>query len=64
VPEAGALWLFKPSDKGIFQETQRPLNRLLVSDAQIYIDLQKTGLRGPEAADALRKWEGFCRNEI
>jgi len=61
VSEAGAMWLFKPSDKGVFLETQQPLNRSLVSDAQIYIDLQKTGLRGPEAADALRNWEGFCR---
>jgi len=64
VSEAGALWLFKPSDHGVFFETQRHLSRCLVSDAQIYIDLQKTGLRGPEAADALRKWEGFCRNEV
>ncbi len=62
VTEAGALWLFNPSDKGVFLETQRPLNRLLVSDAQIFIDLQKTGLRGPEAAKALRDWEGFCRS--
>jgi len=30
-------------------------------DAQIYLDLQKTGLRGPEQASALRNWEGFCR---
>ena len=32
----------------------------LVTDAQIYLDLKRTGLRGPEAAAALREWEGFC----
>ena len=32
-----------------------------VSDAQIYLDLLKTGLRGPDQAVALRHWEGFCR---
>ena len=33
----------------------------LATDAQIYLDLQKTGLRGPDQAAALRNWEGFCR---
>lgn len=61
VSEVGVLWLFQPRDKGVFLETQRPLNRSLVSDAQIYLDLKNTGLRGPEAAQALREWEGFCR---
>jgi hypothetical protein len=36
----------------------------LASDAQIYIDLKKTGLRGPDAAQALKEWKGFCRSEI
>jgi hypothetical protein len=30
-----------------------------VCDAQIYIDLLQVGLRGPDAARALREWEGF-----
>jgi hypothetical protein len=42
-------------------ETQTRNNLTLVSDAQIYLDLQRTGLRGPDAAAALREWEGFCR---
>jgi len=61
VPEAGNLWLFVPEDEGVFLETARPLRLPVVADAQIYIDLQNTGLRGPDAAQALRDWEGFCR---
>ena len=33
----------------------------LVSDAQTCLDLQATGLRGPDQAAALRQWKGFCR---
>lgn len=62
VPEAGNVWLYIPEDEGVFLETQEGLNRRVVSDAQIYLDLQKTGLRGPEAAQALHDWEGFCRS--
>jgi len=50
-----------PDDEGVFLETQSVRELPLVSDAQIYVDLQKTGLRGPEQAVALRNWEGFCR---
>ena len=61
VSDAGKVWLHVPDDEGVFLETQT-LNELpLVSDAQIYLDLLKTGLRGPEQAAALRNWEGFCR---
>ena len=49
------------SQGGFFTETQHRGGRTLVSDAQIYLDLQRTGLRGPDAASALREWEGFCR---
>jgi hypothetical protein len=61
VTEGGKLWLHVPDDEGILDETQSRKNLTLVSDAQIYLDLQRTGLRGPDAAAALREWEGFCR---
>ena len=61
VTEAGKLWLHVPDDEGVFLETQNVRELPLVSDAQIYLDLLKTGLRGPDQAQALRNWEGFCR---
>jgi hypothetical protein len=61
VSEAGRVWLHVPSDEGVFQERQIVRELPLVSDAQIYIDLLKTGLRGPEQAQALREWSGFGR---
>jgi hypothetical protein len=61
VTEAGKVWLFVPEEEGVFIETQRKKDLCLVTDAQIYLDLIKTGLRGPEQATALRNWEGFCR---
>ena len=61
VAEGGKLWLHEPDDEGVLSETQQRNNLTLVSDAQIYIDLQRTGLRGPEAATSLLEWEGFCR---
>lgn len=61
VTEAGKVWLYVPDDEGVFLETQTRQDLTLVSDAQIYLDLQSTGLRGPEQANALRNWEGFCR---
>ena len=61
VTEAGKVWLYVPDDDGVFLETQTRQELPLVSDAQIYLDLQSTGLRGPEQAEALRNWEGFCR---
>jgi hypothetical protein len=61
VNEAGKVWLFVPTDEGVFLETQTVRDLPLVTDAQIYLDLLGTGLRGPDAADALRHWEGFCR---
>ena len=61
VAEGGKLWLHVPDDEGLLTETQTagPLN--LATDAHIYLDLQRAGLRGPDAATALREWEGFCR---
>ncbi len=62
VSDAGKVWLFVPDDEGVFLETQTVQELPLVTDAQIYLDLQHTGLRGPDAAAALRDWEGFCRS--
>jgi hypothetical protein len=61
VNDAGRVWLHVPTDEGVFLERRTVENLPLVTDAQIYIDLVKTGLRGPEQAQALREWDGFCR---
>ena len=61
VNDAGKVWLYVAAADGVFLETQTVQDLPLVSDAQIYIDLQQTGLRGPDQAIALRNWEGFCR---
>lgn len=61
VNDAGKVWLYVAADDGVFLETQTVQDLPLVSDAQIYLDLQQTGLRGPDQANALRNWEGFCR---
>ncbi|MCX6927253.1 MAG: type IV toxin-antitoxin system AbiEi family antitoxin, partial [Verrucomicrobia bacterium] len=61
VNDAGKVWLYVADDDGVFLETQTVQDLPLVSDAQIYLDLQQTGLRGPDQANALRNWEGFCR---
>lgn len=61
VSDGGKVWLHVPDDEGVFLETQTHQGLPLASDAQIYVDLQGTGLRGPDQAAALRQWEGFCR---
>jgi len=61
VNDAGRIWLHVPDDEGVFLETRTVRDLPLASDAQIYVDLQQTGLRGPDQAAALRDWEGFCR---
>jgi hypothetical protein len=61
VNDAGKVWLYVPTDEGVFLETQAVQDLSLVTDAQICVDLQSTGLRGPDQAAALRNWEGFCR---
>lgn len=61
VNDAGKVWLYVPTDEGVFLETQTVQDLPLATDAQIYLDLQSTGLRGPDQAAALRNWEGFCR---
>jgi hypothetical protein len=62
VSEGGKVWLHVPDDEGVFLETQTQEGLPLASDAQIHVDLQRTGLRGPDQAAALRQWEGFCRS--
>lgn len=62
VDDAGKVWFFIPDDEGVFLETKTINDLPLASDAQVYLDLQRTGLRGPDAATALRHWEGFCRS--
>jgi hypothetical protein len=61
VKEGGRAWFYIPNDEGVFRENRVVDNLPLVSDAQIYVDLQRTGLRGPEQAQALREFQGFCR---
>jgi len=61
VPSGGNLWLLVPEDEGIFFETQEQEGFRLVSDVQIYLDLVDMGQRGPDAAQALRAWDGFAR---
>ncbi len=61
VAEGGRVWFHLPVDEGVFRETRVVDNLPLVSDVQIYLDLQNTGLRGPEQARALRESSVFCR---
>lgn len=61
VEDGGNLWLFVPEDPGILATTQEVKGLPLVTDAQLYVDLQNTGLRGPDAAEALRKSKTFCK---
>jgi hypothetical protein len=61
VDQGGRLWLLVPQDEGVFLETQKHGELKLVSDVQIYLDLLQVGLRGPDAAKALREWKGFCQ---
>jgi hypothetical protein len=59
VVDGGTLWLIVPKDEGVFRETQRVGEFVLVCDVQIYLDLLQVGLRGPDQAQALREWSGF-----
>jgi hypothetical protein len=61
VADGGRVWFHLPSDEGVFRETRLVNDLPVVSDAQIYLDLQDTGLRGPEQAHALRESSVFCR---
>ncbi len=59
VANGGRVWLILPPDEGVFQFKQKDERFPLVCDAQIYLDLMQVGLRGPDAARALRAWKGF-----
>jgi DNA-binding MarR family transcriptional regulator len=59
VTGGGNLWLIVPEDEGVFLETRKVDGFQIVSDIQIYLDLIQVGQRGPDQAEALRKWEGF-----
>lgn len=59
VSTGGRLWLLRSSDDGVFQFTRTVDGFTLASDIQIYLDLLQVGQRGPDAAEALRRWEGF-----
>jgi len=61
VSDGGRLWLIVPQDEGVFQETRLVGGFALACDTQIYLDLHRAGLRGPEQAQELRKWTGFNR---
>lgn len=61
VTDGGTLWLVAPKDNGVFRETQKAGGFTLACDVQIYLDLIRAGLRGPEQARALREWNGFGR---
>jgi hypothetical protein len=61
VDDGGKLWLFVPEDPGILAATREVKGFPIATDAQVYVDLQDTGLRGPEAAEALRESDDFCR---
>ncbi len=61
VSGGGNLWLLVPEDSGVFQGNRYVDGFPLVCDPQIYLDLVGSGLRGPEAADALRQWGGFAK---
>ncbi len=61
VATGGNLWLIAPQDEEVLFDTQEVQGYRLVSDVQIYLDLLQVGQRGPDAAEALRQWEGFAR---
>lgn len=61
VNEGGTVVLHVPTDPGVFKETRTVGILPVVSDAQIVVDLQNTGLRGPDQAKALRESPKFCR---
>jgi len=60
VSSGGKLWLITPKDDGVFHAIRRVDGFPIVCDVQIYLDLLQVGLRGPDQAEALRTWKGFC----
>jgi hypothetical protein len=60
VSSGGGLRLVVPKDEGVLNPSQSVRGFNLVSDVQIYLDLQHAGLRGEEQAAELRKWPDFA----
>jgi hypothetical protein len=60
VSGGGGLKLVVPRDEGVFHPSQTVREFDLVSDVQIYLDLQQAGLRGEEQAAELRRWPDFA----
>ncbi len=56
----GRLRLVLPKDEGVLHPTQSVRGFQLVSDVQIYLDLQRAGLRAEDQADELRRWPDFA----
>jgi len=59
VQQGGRIWLVKPRDEGVFNPTQTIEGFNLVSDVQIYIDLNNAPQRGNEQAAELRQQPDF-----
>jgi hypothetical protein len=56
----GRLRLVLPKDEGVLHPAQTVRGFQLVSDVQIYLDLQRAGLRGEEQAEELRRAPDFA----
>lgn len=56
---SGRLRLVLPKEEGVLHPQQTVQGFQLVSDVQIYLDLQRAGLRAEEQAEELRRWPDF-----
>ncbi len=56
----GRLRLALPKDEGVLHPAQTVRGFRLVSDVQIYLDLQGAGLRADEQAEELKRWPDFA----
>lgn len=56
----GRLRLVLPKDEGVLYPQQMAQGFPLVSDVQIYLDLQRAGLRAEEQAEELKRWPDFA----
>lgn len=56
----GRLRLLLPKDEGVLHPSQTVQGFPLVSDVQIYLDLQRAGLRAEEQAEELKRWPDFA----
>lgn len=60
VPYGGNLHLVVPKDTGVRQGAQTIHGLQIASDVQLYVDLIKSGLRGDEQAEELRRASDFA----